>query len=141
MPKHNQIEITIYEDYIIEVDEGLEEIIENFFHWDIPTISSCVDNNGSIWIAFPNYHDWEKFLQLALKRSNESISEENHDLWSFIQEYGQISLPFQEAVVNDPNHEGNVIGLGVVDISVSLRFPKELLNDFKELFFEALPPK
>ncbi len=68
---HKQIEVKIEEDFNILVDEGLEDVIENFFHWDIETCNCCIDYKGSIWIEFCDYEDWKKFLQLTLRNNLE----------------------------------------------------------------------
>ena len=138
---HKQIEVEINDDFHIFVDEGLENIIKNFFHWEIETCNCCIDYKGSIWIEFCDYTDWEKFLQLAL-RNNLEINGTNHEretLWEFLQERSKVNLVFDEQVIEDPNNEEDVIGTGVLVICVGLTFPKENLKEFKELFFEVFP--
>jgi len=39
------------------VDEGLEDIIKNFFHWEIDTCNSCIDYKWSVWIEFFDFDD------------------------------------------------------------------------------------
>ncbi len=143
MDEHKQIEVEIDEDFHIFVDEGLEDIIKNFFHWEIETCNCCIDYKGSIWIEFCDFHDWKQFLQLAL-RNNIAVKGAGYKretLWDFLQEKGNVKLVFGEELIDDPNKEDNVVGTGVLVICVGLTFPKELLNDFKELFFEVLPPQ
>jgi hypothetical protein len=133
MTEHKQIEILV-DDYPILVDEGLEDVVGNFFHWDIETCNSCIDMDGSIWIEFCNYDDWERFLQLAL-RNNILIKAEEGEretLWDFLQK-ANVKLVFDEEVIENPNKEDEVIGTGVLVICVGLKFPKNLLKDFKEL--------
>lgn len=142
MTEHKQTEI-IVDGYPMLVDEGLEDVIGNFFHWDIETCNSCIDMNGSIWIEFCNYDDWERFLQLAL-RNNIIINGEGHKretLWDFLQEKAKVSLVFGEEVIENPNSEEDVLGTGVLVICVGLKFPKNLLKNFKELVFEVLQPE
>ena len=51
--EHKQVEITVDEGWSFCVDEGLEDIIKNFFHWDIATCLSCIDNHDDLtWICF-----------------------------------------------------------------------------------------
>jgi len=141
MDEHKQIEVEIDEDFHIFVDEGLEDIIKNFFHWEIETCNCCIDYKGSIWIEFCDFHDWKQFLQLAL-RNNIAVKGAGYKretLWDFLQEKGNVKLVFGEELIDDPNNEDDVVGTGVLVICVGLTFPKELLNDFKELFFEVLP--
>ena len=45
MTEHNQTEI-IVEGYPMQVDEGLEDVIANFFYWEIETCNSCIDMDG-----------------------------------------------------------------------------------------------
>jgi hypothetical protein len=143
MTEHKQIEVKITDDFYICVDEGLEDIIKNFFHWEIETCNCCIDYNGSTWIEFCDFHDWKQFLQLAL-RNNIAVKggdNKRETLWDFLQEKAKVKLVFDEELIEDPNKEDGVIGTGILVICVGLTFPKELLDDFKELFFEVLPPQ
>ena len=138
---HKQIEVEINDDFHIFVDEGLENIIKNFFHWEIETCNCCIDYKGSIWIEFCDYKDWEQFLQIAL-RNNLEVNGSVHKretLWEFLQEKSNVKLVFDEQVIQDPNNEDNVVGTGVLMICVGLTFPKENLKEFEGLFFEVFP--
>lgn len=143
MGEHKQIEVKIDEDFQILVDEGLEDIIKNFFRWEIETCNSCIDYKRSVWIEFCNFDDYKQFLQLAL-RNNIVINGTGHKretLWNFLQEKSKVKLVFDEELMEDPNNEDNFMRTGVLIICVGLTFPKELLDDFKKLFFEVLPTK
>ena len=143
MGEHKQIEVKIDEDFQILVDEGLEDIIKNFFRWEIETCNSCIDYKGSVWIEFCNFDDYKQFLQLAL-RNNIVINgtgQKRETLWNFLQEKSKVKLVFDEELMEDPNNEDNFMRTGVLIICVGLTFPKELLDDFKKLFFEVLPPE
>jgi hypothetical protein len=138
---HKQVEVDIDENFQILVDEGLEDIIRNFFHWEIETCNCCVDYKGSVWIEFCDYDDWKQFLQLSL-RNNLEINGTNHvreTLWEFLQEKAKVNLVFDEQVIEDPNNKDNLLGTGVLVICVGLTFPKEMLEDFKDLFFDVFP--
>jgi hypothetical protein len=138
---HKQIEVNIDENFQILVDEGLEDIIKNFFHWEIETCNCCIDYKGLIWIEFCDYEDWKQFLQLTL-RNNLEVNGTDHvreTLWEFLQEKAKVNLVFDEQVIEDPNNEENLLGTGVLVICVGLTFPKELLQDFEDLFFEVFP--
>ena len=140
--EHKQVEIEIDDDFHIFVDEGLEDIIKNFFHWEIETCNCCIDYKGSTWIEFCDFDDWKQFLQLALRNNIEvkGSGSERETLWDFLQK-SKVKLVFDEELIEDPNNEEAVLGTGVLVICVGLTFPKELLGDFKELFFEVLQPK
>ncbi len=143
MTEHEQIEVKIDDEFYIYVDEGLDDVIKNFFHWEIETCNSCIDMNGSIWIEFCDFNHWKKFLELTL-RNNIAINDTNHKretLWDFLQNKSKVKLVFDEEVIENPNIEDAIIGTGVLIICVGLTFPKELLNDFKKLVFEVLPPE
>jgi hypothetical protein len=138
---HKQVEVDIDENFQILVDEGLEDIIRNFFHWEIETCNCCVDYKGSVWIEFCDYDGWKQFLQLSL-RNNIEINGTNHvreTLWEFLQEKAKVNLVFDEQVIEDPNNNDNLLGTGVLVICVGLTFPKEMLEDFKDLFFDVFP--
>lgn len=138
MTEHKQTQI-IVDDYPILVDEGLENVIRNFFHWDIETCNSCIDMEGSVWIEFCDYKDWKRFLELAL-RNNILINGERETLWDFLQK-AKVTLVFDEEVMENPNKEEELMGTGVLVICVGLKFPKNQLKEFKDLFFEVLPPE
>jgi len=143
MEEHEQVEVKIDDDFIILVDEGMEDIVKNFFHWEIETCNSCIDYRGSVWIEFCDFEDWEKFLQLAL-RNNIEVNGAGHKkdtLWDFLQEKVKVKLVFDEELIEDPNNEDAVLGTGVLVICVGLTFPNELLDEFKKLFFEVLKPE
>ena len=40
MTEHKQVEVEVDEDFQILVDEGLEDVIKDFFHWEIETCNS-----------------------------------------------------------------------------------------------------
>ena len=143
MTEHKQVEVEVDEDFQILVDEGLEDVIKDFFHWEIETCNSCIDYKGSVWIEFCDFHDWEQFLELAL-RNNIAVNGTGYNretLWTFLQEKSKAKVVFDEEVIDDPNKEDAFLGTGVLVICVGLNFPRELLNEFKELLFEVLPPE
>ena len=141
MGEHKQKEVKIEDDFHILVDEGLEDIIKNFFHWEIETCNSCIDYKGLVWIEFCDFDDWKQFLQLAL-RNNILINGAGHKretLWDFLQEKSKVKLVFDEELIEDPNNGENVVRTGILVICVGLTFPKKLLDEFKKLLFEVLP--
>lgn len=142
MKEHKQVGVKIDEDFVISVDEGLEDIIKNFFHWEIDTCNCCIDYKGSVWIEFCDFDDWKQFLQLALRNNIVVKGSSNREtLWDFLQEKADVKLVYDEELIEDPNNEDAVIGTGVLVICVGLMFPKESLDEFKELFFEVLKPE
>ena len=139
---HKQVELKVDDDFYIQVDEGMEDIVKNFFHWEIETCNSCIDYKGSVWIEFCEYKDWEQFLQLALRNKIMASGKtpEKETLWDFLQEKSRVNLVFDEELIEDPNNEEETIGTGILIICVGLKFPKELMVEFRELLFEVLPP-
>ena len=143
MEGHKQVEIKIDDEFFISVDEGLEDIIKNFFHWEIETCNSCIDYKGLVLLEFCDYDDWKQFLNLSL-RHNIVINGAGHKrdtLWDFLQEKSKVKLVFDEELIEDPNNNDTFLRTGVLVICVGLTFPNELLNEFKELLFEVLKPE
>ncbi|MDO5835785.1 MAG: hypothetical protein Q4P17_04690 [Methanobacterium sp.] len=138
---HKQVELEVDDDFYILVDEGMEDIIKNFFHWEIETCNSCVDYKGSVWIEFCDYGDWEQFLQLTLRNNimTKGKHPEKETLWDFLQEKSRVNLVFDEELIDNPNNKEGTVGTGVLIICVGLKFPKELMDEFRELFFEVFP--
>jgi hypothetical protein len=143
MEKHEQVEVKIDEDFTILVDKGMEDIVKNFFHWDIETCNSCIDYRGSIWIEFCDFEDWKKFLQLTLRNNIKikACDEKQYTLWDFLQEKVNVKLVYDEELMEDPNNEDVYMGTGVLVICVGLTFPNKYLDKFKKLFFEVLKPE
>lgn len=137
MDHHKQVEVEIGDDFCIEVDEGLEDIIKNLLLWDLDTCNCCIDYKGSTWIEFCDFQDWEQFLQLVL-RHHIAQGSNRSTLWDFLQEKADVKLVFDEELREDPNQE--IIGTGVLMICVGLFFPREDLEEFRELFFEVFSP-
>jgi hypothetical protein len=139
--EHKQVEITV-DDYTFTVDKGLEDIIRNFFHWEMETCNSCKNNNGNVWIEFPSFYICHHFMKMVLK-NNIAVNGNGYvreTLFDFIQEKVEFSLYFDEDFISDVNSDA-VIGNGELEDFVSLRFPKEHLETFRTLFFEVFPPK
>jgi len=143
MGEHEQVEVKIDDDFIIMVDSGMEDVVKNFFHWEIETCTSCIDYHGSVWIEFCDFEDWKKFLQLALRNNIEinGAGHKQYTLWDFLQEKVKVKLVFDEELMEDPNNEDEVLGTGILVICVGLTFPRELLEEFKKLFFKVLKPE
>lgn len=140
---HKQVELKLDDDFYILVDEGMEDIIKNFFHWELETCNSCIDYKGSVWIEFCEYGEWERFLQLTLRNNivEKGKSPEKETLWDFLQEKSRVNLVFDEELMEDPNEEEGTLRTGVLIICVGLKFPKEFIGEFRELFFEVFPPE
>lgn len=143
MDEHEQVEVKIDEDFIILVDKGMEDVVENFFHWEIETCNSCIDYKGNVWIEFCDFEEWKKFLQLTLRNNIEvkGIDGTQDTLWDFLQEKVKVKLVYDEELMEDPNNEDAVIGTGALVICVGLTFPNELIDEFKELFFRVFKPE
>ena len=129
--EHEQVEIFVIDSGIqktIEVDKGMEDIIENCFHWNFPTNNSCIDNQGFIWICFNSFDAVSQMMQITL--SNNTLVNgggwKRDTLFDFLMENGEFTIVFNEG---DTSLESNI----------SLRFPKENFLTFKKLFFEIFP--
>lgn len=132
MIEHKQVEvdIEILSEYKIKVDEGLEDIISNFFYYKIYTDNSCINNNGSVWISFKNFYACNYFMKCVLN-NRILINGKKYvrgTLYDYLEEHSEFKLHFDK----DENDE--------LISSVSLRFPVKDLKRFKALFFEVFPP-
>lgn len=63
-PHHPQVVIQ-HGDQEAEVDEGIAPLILELWKAGIDTMMSCQDNNGRVWLAFPDPVDATGFLNLA----------------------------------------------------------------------------
>ncbi len=86
------------------VDKGMEDIVKNFFHWEIETCNSCIDYKGSVWIEFCDFKEWKKFLLLALRNIIDinGTEHENDTLWNFLQKKVNVKLVYDEELIEDP---------------------------------------
>jgi hypothetical protein len=133
MIKHKQVKIDteFFSEFKIKVDEGLEDIISNFFYWEIYTDNSCINNNGSVWISFEDFHMCNHFMKRALNNqiliNGQGYVRET--LYDYLEENSEFKLHFDKDINNELIN------------SISLRFPTKDLKKFKDLFFEVFPPK
>lgn len=144
MPYHKQVPITLESGRVIEVDKGLEDVIKLLNFWDFDTCNSCIDNGTSVWIEFEYYGDVHRLTQLSLKDKYKKNANFVYggkvpyidSLFDFLTEKGEFSLCVGEETILDPREKDTVIGTGIVEIGVSLRFPREDFKYFKKLLFE-----
>jgi hypothetical protein len=123
--EHKQAPITLDGEEIFSVDEKLQGLIQ--FLWDkgLTTFNSCKDNtNGNAWIEF-ELEDWMTINEIAfLSESREFIE--------FIEEVCEVKLLTFDDGHLDENDELYIEGENLI-WSASVRFPKELLEDFEQL--------
>lgn len=123
----------------------MENIIKNFSWWDIETCNSCINTFGNTWIEFDSFKDYKLFAKKAYE--NFLIISENNDrdvrdtLYFFIENKAEVALTHYRDYIPPENDENDVVYTGILDIGVNLRFPNELLKEFKMLFFEVFPPE
>lgn len=138
--EHEQVGVWLKDYGFVEVDKGIEDIIQNLCHWGFHTNNSCRDNFGKIWIAFSSFEAIETIYQMALTDHLKNYSEKGFDtLYQFLQDKCEIDLVFDDECIFDPNNENTVISTGRIEHSISVRFDKELLPQFRRLFFELFP--
>lgn len=107
---HKQVAVVNHYGRTVKVDEGMVDILKLFWDRNINTCLSCEDNNGTIWINFW-LHDFKKFARQATTAQDKS-------LFHFLYECDREIL-----FDNDDDYDE-------VDYSVSLRFDKELKDEF-----------
>lgn len=127
--KHEQIIIYPYNDKrAINVDEGLEDVIQNFFNHNFPTSLSCISINEreEIWIEFEDFEIVKRFMQKAFD------FDEKINIGKFVREtiYGfMMDIAFTVVFIGEeaPTHV------------VSMVIRKDKFEKFKSLFFECFP--
>jgi hypothetical protein len=123
--EHKQAPITYEGEVIFTVDEKLKSLIQFFVDKGIETFNSCEDNtNGNAWIAF-ELEDWMFINEIA-------FSNESRDLNDFIEEQCEVLLLSGDDGEPGENEEYWIEGENLI-WSASVRFPKELLEDFEQL--------
>lgn len=123
--EHKQAPITYEGEIIFTVDEKLQSLIQFFVYKGIETFNSCEDNtNGNAWIAF-ELEDWMFINEIAFRS-------EPRDLYAFIEEQCEVELRSQDDGEPDENDEYWIEGEHLI-WGASVRFPKELLDDFEQL--------
>jgi len=130
---HKQVKICINDEYV-EVDKDIADLIQLLNDWDFSTNNSCQDNLGDIWVCFNYMFEVEKMMQIILKDHTENIINGNYDTLFDYLTSSKWTINFIEDCVLDPYKEDYVKGTGVLQTSISLRFPKEDLNKVKKLF-------
>ena len=140
MANHKQVEVysPIYE-CMIEVDEGIAELIQLIWDLGLQTNNSCQENMpGIMWVSFPS-EDAERFLTImALRREEDFESDDppssmygrimdpaNENSWDF-----RVCLDDLSEVLDEESdtiyHEGD----SEIRIFVSIRFP---VSDYDEV--------
>ncbi len=123
--KHKQAPITYEDEIIFTVDEKLQSLIQFFVDKGIETFNSCEDNtNGNVWIEF-ELEDWKFINEIAFLG-------EFRELIEFIDDVCEVKLLTFDDGHPDENDEYWVEGENLI-WSASLRFPKELLEDFEQI--------
>ena len=136
MTEHKQVSLfnPVY-DAMVDVDEGMVEILEILWHQlEIPTLLSCEDNNGKIWIHF-DFEDFQDFTSLIFiynpKFHHHFIIECDLDL--VIGDDGFVDEDLDEYITGD-----------MLEYSVGFRFDKdkkdEFINGLKTTFTSSNKP-
>ena len=137
MGTHEQV-IVDYFGRDIEVDKGIEDLLKMIWDNGYRTYNSCKDNNGDIWIEFANSEQFQQMIQLSHTFDNNVNGNgfTKDTLRQFFErEYIKITI-----YVNDDGYvNGNdeyVSGQNI-NLSISLRFPKEFKKEFMMLWKET----
>jgi hypothetical protein len=134
--EHKQVKL---EEFGIECDEGLADIIYALNKWGFTTNNSCQDNNGKIWVCFDSYYDVFTLYQMILQaKTRVCINSFKDNLFDYLLDYGDLSICMDEDVVFDPNNEDTVQGIGRLNDVVSLRFPKKDFPKFRKFLLKIL---
>jgi len=123
--EHKQAPITYDGEVVFEVDEKLQGLIQ--FLWDkgLTTFNSCEDNTkGNAWIEF-ELEDWAAINEIA-------FLSESREFVEFVEEACEVKLLSFDDGHPDENDEYWIEGENLI-WSASVRFPKELLENFEQL--------
>ena len=131
MNEHKTKSIKLDGKYTAKIDKKIADIIEFLWKIELETCLSCEDNNGKVWIHF--YEDsYKHFMQSAYIEFKNLGGEDT--LYDFILDNCEISACYEEFDCFDEDAEP----LDNPELTIGLRFPKELLTDFKRLLFKDL---
>lgn len=132
MNEHKSVLVKLEEDYIPEIDENLADIVK--FLWDLGlgTCLSCEDNNGKVWLHFWE-HSYKHLMQNAYIEFKILGCKED-SLYQFLIDNCDTSASYEEFDSQDEDADP----VENPDITIGLRFPKELLLEFKRLLFRDL---
>ena len=133
--KHKQVSVDYFGD-IIEVDEGIVDLLQMIWKSGFDTLLSCEDNiDNCIWINF-ELSDFKRIMKSAYSMKREG------GIYDFVQEKSHsIYFHFHDDGCTDETD--NWIQGDNLYFDVSLRFNKDLKNEFmvlwKETFSSLLP--
>ena len=135
---HKQVTIETDDGDIFNVDEGLEDIILTLNNWGFTTYLSCINNQDTIWIGFNSTVLFGLMMKYILKHRNTINKPEyvRETLWDFFMDKCDISVSYGEGGYPDENDE-YWIDNGELDDLISMRFPVDDFQRFKELFFKV----
>lgn len=121
-PEHKQVSVKDNRGYTVEVDEGMVDILKLFWDRDFDTVMSCEDNNGTIWINF--------WLSAFKEFARAAIYCQDDSLYNFLIYKCDTTILF-----DDENDEERV------EFSVSVRFDKELRDEFMQCWARSFDSK
>jgi len=137
---HPQIEV-LYDGYQISVDEDMVDLLQLIWKEGYKTNNSCQDiNEGKVWIHFESVDDFHDILQKAYTydlRLNKSLCEDT--LWQFFQDNVSNEINIDDNGHPDEDDDLWIPGSKVL-LSVSIRFDKELKDDFTKLWTKTFQP-
>ena len=143
--QHEQVGIFVKNYGFMEVDKGIENIIQTLWHYGFSTANSCIDNFGKIWINFFYFEEVKELYQVALtdhlKLKVYPKYGEGKDfdtLYEFFINACKLELLFEMEWDFDSNYE-DTNPTGETEHSISMRFDKKLLPQFRDLFFKLFP--
>lgn len=128
------------------VDEKLKPILEKLNKNGFKTQNSCQDNHGKIWIQFNPISSWTKLMEKALfdhldQNEFQRIhgQEDNYEtLWGFISDWVKYTVNYDEPDLSDEDEfyerTGGFSRNYILNESISIRFPKEMLSKFEQFF-------
>ena len=123
--EHKQASITYDGEVVFEVDEKLQSLIQFCVDKGIETFNSCEYNtNGNAWIEF-ELEDWKTINEIA-------FLSESREFVEFIEGVCEVKLLSFDDGHPEENDEYWIEGENLI-WGVSVRFPKELLEDFEQM--------
>ncbi len=135
----HEVDLVEIDGEMIKVDKKISLFIQCLNDFGFTTSLSCEDNNGKIWINFPSMLVVQTLMQtLSADAKFEAGKGNFNTLFEYLQN-AEWSLCWDEGGIISP-YEDNFIGNGIINYSVSLRFPKEDFESVEYLLYQVLCP-
>lgn len=134
---HKTVQVKRPGGLIVDIDEGIVDLIQMIWRCGFSTFNSCEDNNGNIWVEFASMDEFTRLCQTAHTFNLEhGVKYEYETLSNFLISDCICTVNILDDGYVTKNNVEYISGKNVF-LSVSVRFGKIDKNQFIRLWKET----